>query len=143
VILKDCKKCGGVGVPFYKSGRCQECHKACCAAWSAANPERKKANSAAWRAAHPEYLKEGRLVRNYGLTLEQHAQMLMEQNGKCAICSGELKPGRGTQVDHCHTTGKVRSLLCNHCNRGLGGFTDSPRKLREAANYLESFAPQL
>jgi hypothetical protein len=40
-------------------------------------------------------------------------------------------------VDHCHTGGHVRGIICNECNRGLGYFRDSPNALRNAASYLE------
>lgn len=55
---------------------------------------------------------------------------------ECVICGDE-----GTLVvDHDHTTGKVRGLLCNHCNRGLGHFRDSPMLLEFAAQYLYASA---
>ena len=55
---------------------------------------------------------------------------------ECVICGtpGELV------VDHDHTTGKVRGLLCSHCNRGLGHFRDSPMLLEFAAQYLYASA---
>lgn len=80
----------------------------------------------------------------YGITSERVAEMLKEQDGKCAIC-GNVEhwrhplSGRGQplSVDHNHETGDVRGLLCNSCNRGLGLFGDSPERLRAAAAYLE------
>jgi len=70
-----------------------------------------------------------------GLTPEQLDQMLTDQDHKCAIC---LTPDP-TDLDHCHSTNKVRFLLCNHCNRGLGAFRDNPLWLRKAADLLERF----
>ena len=65
------------------------------------------------------------------------------QNGKCKICSREMErtPGTGSSVvvDHCHTSGIVRGLLCNECNRGLGYFKDNPKTLKQAATYLEDY----
>jgi len=68
--------------------------------------------------------------------------MFLSQNGVCAICSGgETVKTRGTlrrlAVDHDHETGKVRGLLCNRCNNGLGNFRDDPDLLREAIAYLQ------
>lgn len=79
--------------------------------------------------------KKYHLKKKYGLTPEQVESMREAQGGKCAICSCYLeKP----QVDHNHTTGKVRGLLCGNCNRALGIFQDSSVLLRLAAEYLEN-----
>lgn len=60
------------------------------------------------------------------------------QNGKCAICNITTEEnGKDFAVDHCHTTGKVRALLCNNCNTGIGTFKDKPELLTKAIQYLE------
>lgn len=68
------------------------------------------------------------------------------QGGRCAICrtpvanileyDGDAR--LSTHVDHCHTTGAVRGILCRDCNTGLGGFRDDPERLRAAMAYLET-----
>lgn len=68
-----------------------------------------------------------------GLTPEQIERIRLKQNNQCAICDTP----NPTDLDHCHSSGKVRWLLCKHCNRGLGAFVDSPRLLRKAAELLE------
>lgn len=80
----------------------------------------------------------------YGMTIEDYDRMLEEQGG-CAICGtdnplgeGNPRPAISFAVDHCHTTGRVRGLLCNPCNRGIGFLRDSPAILRKAASYLEN-----
>lgn len=60
-----------------------------------------------------------RLKNNYGITLEEYDNMLVEQNGVCAICFKENN-GRLLVVDHNHITGNVRGLLCDACNSGIG-----------------------
>lgn len=79
------------------------------------------------------------LRRKYGLTGEQYDQMLAGQGGRCALC-GDESNGRTWHVDHCHDSGKVRGLLCDLCNRGLGHFRDNAGVLRRAVAYLEAHA---
>lgn len=74
---------------------------------------------------------------NYGITLDERNKLLEIQAFKCAICQCELEPhGTLTHTDHCHTTGKVRGILCTNCNRGLGHFKDSVEFLRAAIEYI-------
>jgi len=79
------------------------------------------------------------LQHKYGLTAEQYDQMLIEQAQRCALC-GEESNGRPWHVDHCHDSGKVRGVLCDHCNIGLGHFRENAALLRRAAEYLEAHA---
>jgi hypothetical protein len=78
------------------------------------------------------------IIRNqYGITLAQYNTMLEAQNYKCAICGNEDEvEGRRLAIDHCHTSGKVRGLLCGKCNRGLGLFYDNTINLAKAIEYL-------
>lgn len=70
----------------------------------------------------------------YGLTKEEVEKLKEDQNFKCMICEDEVN----LVVDHCHKTGKVRSLLCNLCNQGLGSFKDDPKIIDKASAYLRS-----
>ena len=83
--------------------------------------------------------REDVIIRNqYGITLAAYYQMLANQGGGCAICGRIEEPdGRRLSVDHCHSTGKVRGVLCFACNKGLGLFYDNTDWLRKAVNYLE------
>jgi len=77
------------------------------------------------------------LKRKFGITPEQKQEMLENQNYACAICKTTEPRGRGDwHVDHNHTTGKVRGLLCALCNVGLGSFKDQPLFLQSAIDYL-------
>jgi hypothetical protein len=85
---------------------------------------------------------ESDLLRRYGIDLLQYSQMFMDQNGKCAICGSDYGGHRNGEqkalaVDHDHKTGKVRGLLCEPCNQGIGKLKDDPKVLRQAAEYLE------
>lgn len=77
--------------------------------------------------------------RVYGVTPERFADMLVEQGSRCAVCTNVFKDARDTHIDHDHTTGAVRALLCNDCNVGIGCLKDDPALLRAAADYLDSF----
>lgn len=77
-----------------------------------------------------------RLKRVYGITSAQYDAMRDEQQDRCAVCGGDNE-GKEFCVDHDHSTGVVRGLLCTPCNRGIGYFRDTPAFLRVAADYLE------
>ena len=77
-------------------------------------------------------------LRKYGLSKEVWETILQKQGGKCAICRTATAGGRGTwHVDHDHKTGKVRGLLCNRCNTGIGSLRDDPTILQAAIVYLK------
>lgn len=110
--------------------------------------EQKAAYQREWVKKNPNYQKEWnkqnyhkktnkRLKWMYGITLEQYNQLFAAQNGCCKICSthqGQLR--RTLCVDHDHKTGKIRGLLCDLCNRGLGYLKDNTVILLEAIKYL-------
>lgn len=75
------------------------------------------------------------LKRRYGITQEDFNNLLESQKGLCAICekSGGQKPWH---VDHDHSSGKVRGILCHPCNTALGNFNDDPEILERALKYL-------
>ena len=94
------------------------------------------------REVDPEHVyaieRRSKLKQQYGITPEKYDEMIASQGGGCAIC-GATEPGGRTKhfpVDHCHTTGAVRGLLCTKCNRGLGLFNDDAERMIRAANYL-------
>lgn len=72
-------------------------------------------------------------LSQYDLTVQDRDKMVTSQGGCCAICG--VKPD-ALAVDHCHATGRVRGLLCNKCNWGLGMFDDSLDIMASAASYL-------
>lgn len=72
----------------------------------------------------------------YGITREDFERMAKEQNESCAICQTPFKETFRTCIDHCHSGGQVRGLLCFHCNTGLGHFKDSKELLEKAIKYL-------
>ena len=88
--------------------------------------------------------KNAALKANFNMTLEEYNQMLLNQNNLCAICRMRFNLEQNRKemekkacVDHNHQTGKIRGLICNSCNTGLGRFKDNIDLLREAIKYLE------
>ena len=81
------------------------------------------------------------LKRVYGLTLEQHDKMRLEQNYCCYICGQHesTQQYKVLSVDHDHATKKIRALLCSWCNHGLGKFKDDLELLEKAVLYLKKF----
>jgi hypothetical protein len=101
------------------------------------DPKGAVAKSLAYKRQHPELYKDYGRKSKYGLQPGEYARMLAAQDGLCLICrTPHPKP---LHVDHCHVTNKVRGLLCDLCNRGLGYFHDDPEQLESAARYLRGF----
>jgi len=86
------------------------------------------------------------LYDKYGVTKEWYFEQLEKQDNKCAICSCEEPKGNGNvhfHVDHCHSTGKVRGLLCSSCNTALGNFKDSTELMRKAIEYIDNLDKEI
>ena len=79
-------------------------------------------------------------LKKYNITPEDYQLLLYKQDGKCAICKSDKSHRSNISynlfVDHCHTTGKVRGLLCHHCNAGIGYLNDDVERLQSAIRYL-------
>jgi hypothetical protein len=86
-----------------------------------------------------EYKRRHVLRRKYGITAQIKVEMLSSQGEGCAICFKPLTYSSG-HVDHDHSTGKVRGILCLTCNAGLGQFGDSKKLLMAALSYLDKSA---
>ena len=102
------------------------------------DPEKVKNASALYRANNPAKTKNTDLKKKYGITLEKYEELFSIQNGLCEICGTAVAGGNGKafSVDHDHATGKIRGLLCHHCNLGLGHFKDDKEVLLKAVAYL-------
>ena len=93
----------------------------------------------AWKKSNADKALDGDLKRKYGISLKEHKDLYESQNGTCAICFvPEEHASRGKLfIDHCHTTGKVRGLLCHSCNSMLGYAQDSETNLNRGIKYLK------
>ncbi len=90
-----------------------------------------------------EYRKRvrGYSIKIYGLTIADFDAMCVAQ-AECCLCCGKYVGWEKLVVDHDHKTGRVRGLLCSHCNSGLGLFDESKYKLEQAVLYLELFCKE-
>lgn len=109
--------------------RCKECSKVGVYGWQRGNVK------------YIAYRQNERLKR-FKLTQANYDEMLLKQDGLCAICrQPERARFRGRlkrlAVDHCHKTGRVRGLLCQSCNRGIGYLGDDAERVVAALAYLK------
>lgn len=101
----------------------------------------------AWHREHgkktrtPQRVRADYLRKTYGITVEQYEQMLSEQGGHCAMCprTAADQQGRVLAVDHCHTTGRIRGLLCTRCNSLIGHAGDDPAEALRLALAMEKY----
>lgn len=87
-------------------------------------------------------MREYDLFKSYKISLEEYEKMLKQQNSCCKICNINIetlqnKRKKNFCVDHCHSTGKIRGLLCDSCNKGVGFFNDNTSLLEKAILYLK------
>lgn len=163
---KRCSKCGFTGPldAFQKNRRgkhgrgswCRQCCAKAASRYRLDNLDRERENNRKWRAnnlararatvnrrqnkSKSQMSRKNSMLRlRYGITLDQFNQMLIAQNNKCAICQILIDetPKKQLCVDHCHTTEKIRGLLCGNCNAGIGSLKDSIQLLESAISYLK------
>ena len=78
------------------------------------------------------------LNRRYGLTEDQYNKMLSDQNYSCKVCNKHKSNfKRNLTVDHCHKTNKIRGLLCNGCNTGLGQLKEDTKIMQKLIEYIK------
>lgn len=86
-------------------------------------------------AERTKFAREVERFRLYGITKQEYEVLLQNSGNRCGICA---KPFKVTpHIDHDHTSGKVRGLLCGSCNRGIGYLQDDAEILRAAILWVE------
>lgn len=119
---------------------CKDCHLIETNKWRNDNRASVNLNNRKRAKRNPDKFREYSLKSNYNLTLEKYNLMRKNQDYRCGICkTEESKLIRKLNVDHCHSSGKVRELLCDKCNRGLGHFNDNIDLLNEAITYIKKY----
>jgi len=161
--MKRCVKCGVLQPldSFYKAkgmrdglrGDCKSCFRARAKAryplvreaniararkWREENLERFQANQRRMRSTPEAKLRAraGHLKRKFGMTVEQYDVMLAAQGGGCCICGRPPRDDISLHVDHDHSTGMIRGILCFRCNNALADFQEDPALLIKAAGYV-------
>ena len=137
---------------FHKSSReylgvgrhCKTCSYELHKNWIEKNPKKAAALQKKWRDTNPRRSKDHGLKQKYGLPMGAFEKMLKEQGGRCKLCGTDKPGGKGDfHVDHCHTEGHVRGLLCHNCNVGIGNFHHDISKLELAIAYIKTTAKPL
>ena len=122
---------------------CRECQSIKRKARYWENPELSRAanrkKAVKFRGNRKNWTRNYDLKRTYGITSAEFEELKESQGGRCAICKTDDPKGRHGvfAVDHCHKSGKIRGLLCNKCNVGLGSFRDNIESLLNAIDYLK------
>jgi len=160
---KACGKCGVTKTldDFYsniatkdgKTSLCKECKKAENKKWRDSNRgkvsqikknyafrnwEAIREHQKKYREKHKvemrEYRRRWNLAKRYGITIDEFTEILDSQGGICAVCG---KGAKRQVVDHDHSDGQVRGILCVRCNVCIGGLGDTLEGLMKAVRYLE------
>lgn len=151
ILKRKCTKCGlrKRHAKFYKAKKgkdglramCKKCCNKASTAWQTENRQSANANMRRFRQNNPE---KARLIRKramvrkvYGITLEEYNEITAASC--CEICGTKIRPNRKC-LDHDHVTGKIRGLLCNGCNTGIGFFKENPEVMEAAADYIRRHA---
>lgn len=112
----------------YDHSRCKVCHNKASREWTKANPH-----------ARALIARRNKLLKKYGVTLTAYETILQAQQGCCKLCRS-TQDRRPLNVDHCHTTGRIRGLLCDKCNLAIGLLGDRLDVVHRIVGYLDESA---
>jgi hypothetical protein len=126
----------------YKGERttwCRACLNKQASNWSKDQAPRRRENDNARNKRKPEHKQNSKFKSRYGISLDEFNEMSTKQSDRCLICKLHKSLNKNSKlfVDHCHVSKKVRGLLCDNCNKGLGAFQDNPALLLKAVEYLK------
>lgn len=147
----NCGICGSLKrIMIQKDGKeklvCDKCRKEKATLWQKEHKEEVNTRNRKWAEDNYEQKfnssKNSKLLKEYGIDLDEYNEMLENQNHVCKICGNpETKKLNNItwklSVDHCHETGKIRGLLCSKCNVGLSKFNEDEQLFLNAISYLK------
>ena len=125
--------------------QCKLCDKSVQKRYYKSNKEEINVKTLSYQRKNPEKRRGYKLKLQYKTTLKEYQRLFELQGGKCAICGQDnsgCKTKKSLCIDHDHKTGKIRGLLCDNCNKGLGCFKDSLESLDLASKYLKNAGTQ-
>lgn len=109
-------------------------HAARYKAWCDARPGIHTKRAKQYRTKNPGRFAVYEIRKRYKVSLVEAEQLFERRKQGCEVCGSKNR----TAIDHCHTSGKVRGILCGNCNQTVGHAFDNPYLLRKLANYLEA-----
>ena len=116
---------------------CKVCRNSYHKIWYDKNKDKLRRYSKKRYIKNKQYHYEYRIKKTFDISIEEYNEMFSKQNGECAICGIHQKDlNRRLAIDHCHTTNKIRGLLCGKCNCGIGNLEDNIELLKKAIKYL-------
>ncbi len=143
--MRKCQKCKELKLLnefFYRtkkrllrSSYCKNCFQDINVAYKKKNPEKIKVIKCKEYAKNKRKYLEAHYIKRYGIDHDQYDEMCAKQNNLCVIC--QIPHLKKLVIDHCHSTGKVRDLLCTNCNRMVGDSKENINTLLNAIEYIK------
>lgn len=130
-------------MPYKDKDKYRECARKATAKWRLNNPEKVAAQQARRYRKNPTAevarTQNWFRARKYGITSTEFEALVAASGGHCQLCGDPFT--RTPHIDHNHSTGEVRGLLCSPCNVGLGFFRDNTNRLKLAIQWIENGGP--
>ena len=143
---KRCKKCGELKSydSFYKSSTnkdgvenyCKECSKKRFKEYHTTNIDKRKEYQKEYRKNNKDKIKNTNILWRYSISSQEADEMFMQQGCKCAICSKVIIKTKDRHIDHCHSSGQVRGILCAKCNTAIGLLNEDTNIMISAISYV-------
>lgn len=146
--MRTCRKCkeGEPKVGFYKSSRdgsqslCKGCAKEYGRVWQKNNRSKNQGYCQRYYKDNKHKWRERDYQRKYGMSIQEVNALIASQNGQCPICEIPFKSQKLMSLDHDHTTGKVRQMLCSKCNTALGLLNEDVVRFHRAVKYINKWS---
>tara|TARA_R110002153_G_C13079727_1_gene474226 strand:+ start:137 stop:655 length:519 start_codon:yes stop_codon:yes gene_type:complete len=146
ILRSDCKSCQKEYNRLYRLNNKEKVSQWVCNGkenrkiYRSNNKEKRNEYLKRWLKANPEKTRDQKYRHRYGINIEDYNKMLKQQKGLCKICGSNdygKKSAKYFVIDHCHTSKKVRGLLCHKCNVILGLCKDNTDILQKSIEYLK------